>query len=513
MSPPDGHKLSRRRLFQAGGAGALAMTAASCAGEDFEPESTHADDAPNVLLLVTDSTRADFLTTYNPRSIAKTPNLDALANDSLTFDWAVPESMPTGPVRRAMLSGMRGFPYRDWVVSEGLPAEAGWTPIGDDQPIFTETLGEADVTTAYVTDNPFLVGPRFANFRRTLDYAVPQYSQGAYRFFNKPLERIAPYSQVDKYILPALSDTVEVGRLRSHVGWNNLFRRTEKDYSAPRVMRAGMRLLDDLEKQQPFFLGLDSFDPHEPFDAPPIYVKSFAPKPKGNMERAGIELIQPWETPADPVEVLDIDDDSLERIRELYASEVMYVDKWIGRMLNRMDDRGLLDNTVVIYLSDHGLTLGEHGIIGKSRSRLYSHIYHVPYMIRHPEGKLAGERSDYFASTHDVARTILSFQGVRAPGLMNGEDLSVLFDGREPPSRPYFTACYAEYLVAGDRRYTLITETTGRERRLYDRENDPGELEDIADQNPEKVDELFTALLDDAGGTLPQIADGGVLGG
>ena len=70
--------------------------------------------------------------------------------------------------------------------------------------------------------------------------------------------------------------------------------------------------------------------------------------------------------------------------------------------------------------------------MGKDGARAQWHIYHVPAMIRHPEGKLAGQTSDYFASTHDVSRTLLSFMGVRAPGMMEGEDLSVLFDGREP---------------------------------------------------------------------------------
>ena len=65
----------------------------------------------------------------------------------------------------------------------------------------------------------------------------------------------------------------------------------------------------------------------------------------------------------------------------------------------------LLDETVIYYMSDHGLTLGENGVMGKDGARAQWHIYHVPAMIRHPEGKLAGETSEYFASTHDVSRT------------------------------------------------------------------------------------------------------------
>ena len=167
-----------------------------------------------------------------------------------------------------------------------------------------------------------------------------------------------------------------------------------------------------------------------------------------------------------------------------------------------------------ISTSHHGLTLGEQGIIGKSRSRLQYHIHHVPYMIRDPDGRRAGQRSDFFASTHDVARTALSFAGVRAPGAMNGEDLSVLFDGREPPERRYFTSCYANYLLAGDGRYIFINDSEGNDPpELYDSQEDPSQTRNVADQNPEKVAELRQALVDDAGGTLPQFADEEVIGG
>ncbi len=152
---------------------------------------------------------------------------------------------------------------------------------------------------------------------------------------------------------------------------------------------------------------------------------------------------------------MDVDDPTIQRVRELYAAEITYVDEWIGRLMNELDDQKLLDETVVYYISDHGLTLGEDGILGKHGARAQWHIYHVPCMIRHPEGKLAGQTSDYFASTHDVAPTLLSFMGVRRPGLMDGEDLSVLFDGKRPPDRPWFTSCYDNYVLGGDARLVL----------------------------------------------------------
>lgn len=505
---------TRRGALQAGAAGAAAAGLSACSN-DYEQRGARAPDAPNVILIVTDSTRADFIGAYNPDSLAKTPNIDALARRSLKFELAVPDAMPTGPVRRVLLTGMRGFPNRDWVLSPPMPAEVGWTRILPHQPLLTDVLGRAGVATAYVTDNPFLIGPNYTNFRRTLDIARPDYSQGAYRAFNTPFRRPAPRSAIEKYLMPALSDTVEVRRLQDYVGWNSLYRIGERNYSAARVLRGGIDALDDLKDRQPFFLGIDSFDPHEPFDAPPIYVRQIAgDRPKGIQRDKGIVPIQAWLTPASRLEKVDIDEETIQLVRELYAAEVTFVDRWIGKLLNRLDELGLAENTVIYYLSDHGLTLGEHGIIGKSTPRPRREIHHVPYIIHDPSGRRAGDTSRYFASTHDVARTICSFLGVRAPGLMNGEDLTVLFDGREPPRRDYYTACYQETWICGDYDWVMISNTDGSRRELYDLKADPGTDVDVAADHPDKVRELWDVLVQEAGGTLPVFQDKyGVAGG
>lgn len=507
-------RLTRRRALQAGGAGALALGLGAC-NDDLQAQISHGEDAPNVVLIVTDSTRRDFVSAYddNVDELADTPNLAALARESLLFDNAVPEAMPTGTVRRALITGMRSFPFRNWQVTPNLPAEPGWNDIYPYQPMFTDVMSEAGVETAYVTDNPFLVGPRFVNFRRTLNMARPDYSQASYRSFNRPFKRPAPRSAIERYLFPKLSDSIEVQRLREYVGWNNLYRRRESDYSAARVVRSGMDALDELKDKRPFFLGVDAFDPHESLDPPRVYMSKFA-RVKGS-EKQGIIPIQPWDTPYSRVHHLGISEETVERVRELYAAELTFVDRWIGRLLNKMDDLGLMDNTAVMYLSDHGLTLGEYGLLGKHAAYPNWPIYKVPYMIREPGGKkLAGERSPYFASTHDVASTLLGFQGIRAPGLMDGEDLSRLFDGKKPhEERPYFTAAYARYLICGDGRYVLIAHSERRRIRLFDTETDPEEVVNIADQNPEIVDRLWRVLEEEAGGTLPQFGDEMVMGG
>ena len=146
MGPRRG--FTRRGLLQAGGTGAAALGAAACGDDYFEPTSDHGSDAPNVVLIFTDSTRADYIGAYNRDARNNTPNLDALARDSLRFELAVPEAMPTGPARRALLTGVRSFPFRNYVPTKGLPVGPGWIQIPDFQPIVTETLGDAGIETA-----------------------------------------------------------------------------------------------------------------------------------------------------------------------------------------------------------------------------------------------------------------------------------------------------------------------------------------------------------------------------
>ncbi|MBS1869955.1 MAG: sulfatase [Actinobacteria bacterium] len=509
-----GPGLTRRRALQTGAAGAAALGLSAC-GEEYQTTIGKAKDAPNVLLIITDSTRADYVGAYNPQTRARTANLDALAKSGTLFDYSVSGAMPTGLTRREILTGMRGFPCRDWVLSPPLPAEVGWTSILPHQPLLTEVLGQAGVATAYVTDNPFLIGPRYIDFRRTLDIARPDFSQGAYRALNTPFRRPAPRSAIEKYLLPALSNTLEVDRLESHVGWASLYRVGERNYSAARVMRGGMDALEELKDKQPFFLGVDSFDPHEPFDAPPVYVNIEERGRKLGIQRTrGILPIQPFLTPASTLKSVDIDPETLELVRDLYAAELSYTDVWIGKLLNKLEDLGLADNTVVYYLSDHGITLGEHGIIGKSTPRPYPEIHHVPYMIRDPSKRLAGTRNEYFASSYDVARTILSYFGVRAPGLMSGEDLTVLFDGKQPPARPYYTACYQETWIAGDREWVMISNTEGSRRELYHLPDDPDANHDVSADHTDVTDKLWAVLTDEAGGTLPEFKKHiGVVGG
>ena len=101
------------------------------------------------------------------------------------------------------------------------------------------------------------------------------------------------------------------------------------------------------------------------------------------------------------------------------------MDRWLGRFLDKMEELDLFENTLLILLSDHGVAHGEHGYTGKPDYVLWPELTDIPFFIRHPEGKGAGQTSDYYASTHDVAPTILGFLGIEPPQELDGQDLSV----------------------------------------------------------------------------------------
>ena len=208
-------------------AGAAGLGLAACGDDYFEPSTRHAKDAPNALMLITDSTRWDFIHANNPDSLAKTPNIDALMKDSLSFSMAVPEAMPTGPARRALLTGVRLFPYRNYVPTQGLPVGPGWIPISTPTRSSRRWPGRPESRPATAPDNPFLIGPRFANLRApSTDQAEPQ---GAYRFLNKLFKRVATRSQTERYLRRSCrTASRSPPALCSMVGWNSIYRDNER---------------------------------------------------------------------------------------------------------------------------------------------------------------------------------------------------------------------------------------------------------------------------------------------
>ncbi len=483
MSGAGEDGLTRRRLLGLGGA------AATAAGLGVSPDrALGAPAATNAVVIVLDNVRADFVRSRRIR----TPNLDRLAAESLSFERYRPEVFPTIPARRSIMTGRRIYPFRGWRPYRGLPAEPGWEPIARGVPVFTDVLRRAGYRTGYVTDNPHILGPAYDGFRRRFDSFVAIKGQVPYR--GKPPGKVSR-KRVLRHVIPALRDTFVRGRIAAYLA-ANADRKRERDFLSARVFRAGARFLDrSAATGEPFALVVDSFDPHEPWDPPERYLKLY-----GSGRIGGVKAIQPFLPPGGEARRWGLSRRDLRRVRNLYAAELTMVDAWLGRFLDRLDALGLRESTAVVLCSDHGVLLGERGQVGKGSSQMHREVTQPPLMIRHPRGRRAGTRSDYFASTHDIAPTVLSMLGRRAAKGMDGVDLSVMFRGRRPPRRTHQTASYGSYVSATDGRWLLIADNQGRHKQLYDTKRDRRERRDIAAAHPAVVGRLWRQVIRDGGG-------------
>ena len=462
-------------MLRAGGAGAAGLTLMGAAACDKQQEAVGQEvklgttpvGAMNVVVVVMDSLRADHV--YGRR--ARTPTWDKAARESLRFTRAFPEAMPTIPTRRSVMSGKRIFPYRGWRPYEDLPPQPGWEPVGSDGKMWTDVLRAKGWTTGYVTDNPHLLLPVHKNFRRRLDRV--QLVDGQVPLRRKPTGTVTQ-EEVYKYLPPSLRD------------------RPEEEFLSPRVFRSAMGWVDWARTRQPFALVVDSFDAHEPWDVPKRLSDMY-----GSPDGSGVEPIQPFPTPAAKYAGLGLSQPLLQRMRELYAAEVTMVDTWLGKFLDHLANAGVLDNTLVILTSDHGVLLGEYGWVGKRYTEVHTELSHVPFAIRHPAGKAKGKASRYWASHHDIGPTVLSVLGYEQPDSMNGTDLSPLLDGKQPAQkRSYRTAAYSTYVAARDDKWLLISDNRGREKRLYSLAH---EGRDVTSRHPQHVRRLWGYILRDAG--------------
>ncbi len=447
----------------------------------------------NVVLVLIDSLRKDHVGAYGNDWI-ETPSLDALAKESLRFTRAYPEAIPSIPARRGVHTGIRSFPFRGWElqnVTEDDVSLWGWEPIPEEQTTLAEVLLEEGYQTLFVTDTLHQFRASYSFHR---GFRVFEWVRGQERDLYMPRSP-ATDKRIEETLIggPNASHAEEI--MLQYFA-NTQGRKTEEDWFAPRVFTKGTQLLDvaaNLPEDQPFFLVVDAYDPHEPWDPPEKYTKMYSDGYKGPEPFTSSSGPSDWLTEA-----------QLERMRALYAGEVTMMDAWLGRFLDKMDETGLSEDTMLILLSDHGHAFGEHGVAGKVVSALYPELTDIAFMIRHPEGKMAGRTSDFFAQTHDVAPTALGFLGVEPPGPMQGADLSVLFDGGEPGPRPYLTAGYHDHAFARDDRWAMFAKNDGSAAHLFDLEDDPRMHKNVADANPDVVKRMWNDyVLKDAGGPLP----------
>jgi len=361
----------------------------------------------NVIIVMLDSLRPDHLGCYGNPWI-KTPNIDAFAKESIVFDRAYAEGMPTLPVRTALFTGRYTLMRRGWQRLEP-----------EDVPL-AEVLWDSGYVTALVSDTYHMHKPTMA-YERGFDYVKWIRGQEADPYIVDPNIKVDLSKWSPKNYLTDHDKNVFTQYLKNTAYW-----KSEEDHFVAQVVKEAIKWLEEQVargRKDRLFLWLDSFDPHEPWDPPQEYYELYAP------DYSGLPIIQPSIGGKDGGFIKHFTLPEIQHIRAQYAGEITLVDKWIGIFFEKVKELGLWENSLIILISDHGEPLGEHGIIRKVRPWPYEELSRIVFIIKPPEELGAKpKRVKTFVQTVDLAPTIVDL--LKLPGERSRWTVKPSYEGK-----------------------------------------------------------------------------------
>ncbi len=360
----------------------------------------------NIILLITDTYRYDNLGDRSAVMPVRTPELDRFRKEhAAEVHGFYTGSFPTIPHRTDVATGRVGWPCY------------GWQPIEKSSRNHVASLvGGKGYATQLICDCPHLFN---AHFNPAFNAAFQHRGQEGDKpllHLDDPIIEIMPPAKTRPRPSFHGHPLVDVHR------WTNRHSSNEFDKFPARTGATVIRWLEENCTASPFFLWVDFFDPHEPWDAPEYMVRRYDP------EYSGPPMMHPNYGRTDAYTA-----DELRNLRAHYAAEAELVDRWLGRVLQKIDDLQLWDETVVVVTSDHGMSLGEHARTGKSNisdndSRfwpIYPEIGHVPFLVAAP-GVPAGASLELLAQPCDLLPTVCELAGVEpdAPEDLHGRSFA-----------------------------------------------------------------------------------------
>ena len=436
----------------------------------------------NIILVMSDTLRHDHLPCYGAESVIA-PAIAKFANNSIVFENCYAASFPTVPARADLFTGRYTFAYLKW------------QPLPPQERTLSGILSEAGYVTCAVADTPFLIRNGYG------------YDRGFHDFY-----------------------WIRGQRAGLEMEDANRRRRMEADHCAPRTFQAAMDWLEWHQSDR-FFLYIDTWDPHEPWDPPNFYVRQYRPEYRG-------ETVAPCYWSWKEKEYTDQD---LALARDCYCGEITMVDRWFGMLLDRLDTLNLTSSTAIIFVSDHGFYFGEHGLFGKSRfqkqgnaigadvpvgskwrSPLHQEVARVP-LIAHIPGSVPG-RTPALASLPDVMPTVLDLAGVAIPDTVQSTSLYPIFDNKQKQVHDFVVTTASLLETKGvlsravddyvrevqevspstitDGEWDLLYALEGEPAELYRTVEDPGHSNNLIGEYPavaEAMRRRFAAWLETLG--------------
>lgn len=385
----------------------------------------------NVVVLLLDSLNRHELGAYGGGNF-DTPNLDRLAARSVRFTNHHTGSLPCIPARHDILVGAWDFLWKPWGSIEL------W-----EEPI-TASLRRAGVITQLITDHPHLFEVGGENYHT--DFTAWSYERGH--------ESDAWKTRPDASWLGAPS----FGRGHTHYDNSRGFFKGEEDFPGPRTMQATARwLLEDAPvhraQGERFFLFVDEFDPHEPFDTPARWADRYDDTWEGD------HMVWPPYA-IDAIKEGVLTERDAVQVRAQYGGKLSMIDHWLGKVLDSLDATNAWEDTVVVLCTDHGHYLGDKDVYnrdvwGKPGIPVYKPLGHIPMLIAWPG--VAAATNDALTTSTDIHATLADIFDAPVKHTAHGSSLVPLLNGATKQVRDWLlTGVWGRevQLVTNDWRYT-----------------------------------------------------------
>ncbi len=434
--------------------------------EEGPARGPHPPESPrplNVVLITADTLRGDMLG-VNGNEEVRTPRLDALASKGVNFRRAYTNITTTTPSFASLFSSL--YPQDHGVYSN-------MDRVSDEVVMLPEILKEAGWHTAAYINMPWL-NPEVTNVPQGID----EINRG---------DRIRKADATNRWVL-------------------DFFDRRKQ---AP----------DD-----PFFLWVHYIDNHTPYHAPGEFDRMYYPEDRDPRGRESGSLQEVW--PRFPIDMRD--NEHVERwLRGItdkdyvighYKGSVTWIDGKVGRLIDRLKKNDQWENTLFVFTSDHGESLGEHEI-WFSHGGLYEVTARIPLIVRLPDGP-EGKQVDAIVSLVDLKPTILRILGLQVPEQARGQDVWTVARGESSgPMAAYLEHTGRQLTGVVTPQFKYIRHLRTRRDiypeypivrgtvELYDLESDPGELKNLAEARPEVVERLARLHEELAAGERPFVAE------
>jgi arylsulfatase len=448
--------MTRRHLLQG-----VAATPLAARAQSHRPRPSR----PNILLLMADQFRPDCLGAAGNRVI-HTPNLDRIAAEGVRFTNAY-SSMPTcTPARSGLLSGLAPW-------NHGMLRMAGG--IAQRYPVeMPRALSDAGYYTTAIGK---------------LHYHVQRNTHGYHQALLDESGREETPDFRSDYRSWFWSQAPHLNPDATGLGWNDYDARPyalpERLHPTAWIGDTAARWIERYNRSEPFFLKVSFERPHSPYDPPerlwrkyqdaalpPAVVGSWAAKyakPSGNVSDA-------WHG--------DFGAAQVRRSRQGYYGSVEFVDEQIGRVLEALHRRGWTDETLIVFLSDHGDMLCDHHLWRKSYA--YDASARVPFLMRMPNGA-KGAVNPNVIELRDVLPTFLDTAGVSSARPLDGRSLLPFASSKPTDWRPWLDLehgiCYSpdnHWNALADARHKYIFHARDASEQLFDLAADPNELRDLS---------------------------------